>query len=96
MLAKKLLFANTEAGDLTRFISGFFDTTVGAKKDVESYRHIATEIKVPPDRIMFVSDAAAELDAAAAASLKILLCVRPGNNSQPCSHSMIESFDQIP
>src|SRR6185369_9535568 len=41
VLAQQLLFAHTEAGDLTPFISHYFDTGVGKKGDPESYRRIA-------------------------------------------------------
>ncbi len=97
MLAQKLLFAHTEAGDLTPFISSFFDTTIGAKREIESYRRIASELKVPPREIVFVSDVTAELDAAADAGFETLLCVRPGNHSQAANaHAVIQTFDQIP
>jgi methionine salvage enolase-phosphatase E1 len=36
VLAQKLLFANTEAGDLTPFIDGYYDTNFG-KKGPDSY-----------------------------------------------------------
>jgi enolase-phosphatase E1 len=97
VLAQKLLFANTEAGDLTPHISAFFDTSVGPKREIESYRRIASELKLPPREIVFVSDVTAELDAAGEAGLETLLCVRPGNHSQPAgTHATIQSFDQMP
>ena len=97
VLAQKLLFANTEAGDLTPYISAFFDTNIGPKRERESYRRIASELKLPPREIVFVSDVTAELDAAAEAGFETLLCVRPGNHSQPAStHATIQSFDQMP
>jgi enolase-phosphatase E1 len=97
VLAQKLLFAHTEAGDLAPFISGFFDTNIGPKRETESYGRIASALKLPPREIVFVSDVTAELDAAADAGFETLLCVRPGNPSQPASaHVAIQSFDQIP
>ena len=96
LLAQKLLFAHTEAGDLTPFISGFFDTNVGAKKDAESYRRIADALKLGPSEIIFVSDVTAELDAAAVAGLETMLCSRPGNPQTAAgSHAVIRSFDEI-
>ena len=96
VLAQKLLFAHTEAGDLTPFISGFFDTNVGAKKDAESYRRIANGLKLRPSEIIFVSDVTAELDAAAVAGLQTLLCRRPGNpQTEAGSNALIRSFDEI-
>jgi enolase-phosphatase E1 len=97
VLAQKLLFANTEARDLTPFISGYFDTNIGAKKDPESYRRIASELKLQSLAVLFVSDVTAELDAAASAGFETLLCVRPGNHPQSpaASHTIINTFDEI-
>lgn len=96
VLAQRLLFANTEAGDLTGFIGGYFDTKIGSKKDAESYRRIAGELNLQPHAILFVSDVTGELDSAASAGFETLLCVRPGNPTGPTSgHAVIETFDEI-
>jgi len=97
VLAQKLLFANTEAGDLTPFISDYFDTNVGAKKDSQSYRSIASELEVESSTVLFISDVADELDAAASAGLQTLLCIRPGNHRQNPTplHSIIKTFDEV-
>lgn len=97
VLAQKLLFANTEAGDLTAFISDYFDTNIGAKTVPDSYQRIASQLKLDSTAILFVSDVAEELDAAAAAGLQTLLCVRPGNHRQPTAtvHPIIMSFDEV-
>lgn len=76
--AQKLLFAHSEAGDLTRYFSRYFDTQVGAKKDVESYRRIVTELALPPLEVLFLSDVEAELDAARLAGLLAKQIVREG------------------
>ncbi len=96
VLAQKSLFAHTQAGDLTPFIRGYFDTNIGAKQDTESYRRIAAAFH-PASEIIFVSDVDAELDAARAAGLEIVLCVRPGNQPQAnaAAHPLIHSFDEI-
>jgi enolase-phosphatase E1 len=99
VLAQKLLFSNTaEAGDLTPFVSGYFDTSIGLKKDAESYRRIAGAVGKSPAEILFVSDVTAELDAAATAGFDVALCVRPGivSPTTPSSHSVIQSFDELP
>jgi len=82
-LAQRLLFGHTRHGDLTPFISGFFDTEVGPKTAVDSYRRIAAELRQPASAILFNSDTTAELDAAAGAGCQVLLCQRPGNRPQP-------------
>jgi enolase-phosphatase E1 len=96
-LAQKLLFAHTEAGDLTRFISNYFDTTVGSKTDAESYRRIAAALRLPANEVLFISDVVGELDAASAAGMQTLLCVRPGNHSQSFAarYRIIQSFNEI-
>jgi enolase-phosphatase E1 len=96
-LAQKLLFAHTEAGDLTKFISNYFDTAVGSKTDVESYRKIAAALYLPATEVLFISDVVNELDAANAAGMQTLLCVRPGNQPQssPARFRVIQSFNEI-
>ena len=97
VLAQKLLFAHTEAGDLTGWLHGYFDTTVGPKTAAESYQSIAEEFHLSPPQVLFISDAVAELDAAKRAGLQTLLCVRPDNprSSGPHVHAVIRSFDEI-
>lgn len=67
--AQKLYFAHSVAGDLTPLLSGYFDTTTGAKGDAQSYTKIAAAIGVPAGAITFFSDAPAETDAALQAGL---------------------------
>src|SRR5262249_52425228 len=62
--AQTLLFRYSEAGDLTPFLSDYFDTTSGPKKEPASYQRIARSLLIAPERILFLSDVAAELDAA--------------------------------
>jgi enolase-phosphatase E1 len=97
VLAQKLLFAHTSAGDLTRLIDGYFDTLIGAKKEGESYRRIAETLRIQPAEIVFISDVAAELDAARSAGLQTVLAVRPGNLPQALAgqHISVTTFDEI-
>jgi len=96
-LAQKLLFAHTEAGDLTKFIGNYFDTTVGLKTDAESYRQIAAALCLPGNEVLFISDVVNELDAASTAGMQTLLCVRPGNPPQGYRerYQIIQSFNEI-
>jgi enolase-phosphatase E1 len=97
VLAQQLLFAHTEAGDVTGFIEAYFDTTTGAKTSSDSYEKIATALSVNASQVVFISDVVSELDAARGAGMETLLCLRPGNHSQPASHHQaIDSFDGIP
>ncbi len=96
VLAQKLLFAHTTAGDLTHFIKEFFDTTTGKKIEAESYDGISTALGLSPREILFVSDTVAELDAANLAGMQTILCVRPGREPpSPSSHPTIETFDEL-
>jgi enolase-phosphatase E1 len=97
VLAQRLLFAHTTAGDLTRFLDCYFDTTTGSKSDSRSYRDIAAALQQAPEQILFISDVLAELDAARIAGMKTLLCLRPGNRNQPLSDQQqsIQSFAEI-
>ena len=81
-LAQQLLFANSTAGDLTPFISAYFDTTLGPKMESDSYRRIVDAIGVPAPSTVFVSDVTKELGAARAAGLEAVLSIRPGNQPQ--------------
>jgi enolase-phosphatase E1 len=94
VLAQRLLFGHTREGDLTKFISHYFDTTVGHKADQGSYERIADAMRLRPSEIIFASDVTAELDAARAAGLKTVLTLRPGNRpiESPTAHATVSSF----
>jgi enolase-phosphatase E1 len=96
-LAQELLFAHTEAGDLTEFIENYFDTTVGSKQELKSYRRIAAVLRLRTSEVLFISDVVAELDAADAAGMHTVLCVRPGNQPQPSAErrGCIQSFATV-
>ena len=74
--AQRDLFGHSTSGDLTPFIRAYFDTTTGPKSAPPSYSSIAAELGHPPAAIVFVSDVAAELDAAHATGMVTALCVR--------------------
>ena len=97
VLAQQLLFAHTEAGDLTRFIDNYFDTNVGKKGEADSYRRIASELGLAPNEIMFISDVTTELEAATEAGMKTLLSLRPGNPPQSAAerYRSIHTFDDV-
>jgi enolase-phosphatase E1 len=97
VLAQRMLFEHTSSGDLTGLLSGFFDTTIGPKREATSYAAIATGLEVAPADVLFVSDTVAELDAARDAGMQTALCVRAGAAETPSagSHRVIESFAQL-
>jgi enolase-phosphatase E1 len=96
VLAQKLLFGASDFGNLTRLIDRFFDTDMGAKTSAESYTRIAGELGRAPGEVLFVSDIAAELEAARAAGMHVALSVRPGNPPQPAIESqVVHSLDEV-
>lgn len=93
--AQKLLFAHTPFGDLTPLFSGYFDTTTGAKTDAGSYRKIAAAAGCAPADVLFLSDVAAELDAAAAAGMQTYWLVRDGTPDPGAAHRQVTSFADV-
>ena len=95
--AQRLFFGHTAAGDLTPHLRGHYDTTTGPKREAASYAAIAADMRLDPRQILFVSDVAAELDAARGAGMATALAVRPGNRDAGglCDHDPIQSFAEI-
>jgi enolase-phosphatase E1 len=94
--AQRSLFRQTTAGDLTRFIHDYFDTTTGPKTSAESYTRIAAALEHAPADLLFVSDIAAELDAARTAGMRTALCMRGVEmRSSAGAHPVIHTFDQL-
>ena len=94
--AQQCLFANSTAGDLRPFIRAYFDTTTGPKTAPQSYERIAEGLEQLPAQVLFLSDMAAELDAARLAGLHTRLCVRPPAPVPPSSgHPVIRTFDEV-
>jgi len=93
--AQRNLFANTTAGDLSVFVSDYFDTTTGPKRLASSYRRIAERLGNSPGEVLFVSDVTAELDAAGEAGMRTVLCVRGSTPERSSSHARVSSFDEL-
>ncbi|HQR71872.1 MAG TPA: acireductone synthase [Burkholderiaceae bacterium] len=93
VLAQKLYFAHTAAGDLTPMLRGHFDTTMGPKNEPQSYfsirRAIGGDLK-----LTFLSDSALELVAASAAGLRSIQVRRPGFTGARYS-PFVASFDDL-
>jgi enolase-phosphatase E1 len=94
--AQRLIYGHTVAGDLTPLLSGYFDTHIGHKREVGSYRRIAEAIGTPPERILFLSDVREELDAAREAGWQTTWLVREGMPGLAAAHRRVTRFDQIP
>jgi enolase-phosphatase E1 len=97
VLAQRLVFGHSSAGDLTPLLAAFFDTTTGPKREPESYRRIAAARGRVPTEGLFLSDTAEELEAARVAGMQTALVVRPGAPEPTVStHPMVRSFDELP
>jgi len=95
ILAQRLLFRHSTAGDLTPLLTGHFDTTTGPKREPDSYARIARALAAPPARLLFVSDVEAELDAARSGGLATALCVREGPLPADSRHPAIRDLSAL-
>jgi len=97
VLAQRLLFRYTSAGDLTSLLRWYFDTRIGSKVDPESYRRVATSVGIHIEAFLFLSDSIKELNAAFTAGMQVRLVVRPGNAPVPAGHGYdtIHSLDEV-
>jgi enolase-phosphatase E1 len=96
VLAQQMLFRTTALGDLTPCIDRFFDTGVGPKTSPESYRRIADALQCAAGQILFISDAAQELEAARDAGWSVLMCVRPGHRPPPDAEwATVQDFGEV-
>jgi len=95
--AQKLIFAHSSAGDLTPFLSAYFDTRVGPKTAAASYAAIAEAMGVKPGEMLFVSDVVRELNPAREAGCITRLSLREGNApvADAEGHEAIRSFAEI-
>lgn len=77
--AQQLLYGHCSDGDLRPLFSGWFDTRLGPKQEAASYRQLVDALGCRPGQVLFLSDARAELAAAADADLQVCGCRRAGN-----------------
>jgi len=93
--AQRLLFSHTEYGDLTPLFSGYFDTRIGAKGEVDAYRQIAGSLALEADEILFLSDIETELAAAEGAGMQTWKLVRDADFATDCRFRQARSFAEI-
>ena len=90
------MFAHSEGGDLTNFLSGHFDTGTGPKRSADSYRAIAVAIELPAEQVLFLSDIVEELDAAKLAGMATMMLARaPDTCPADGRHRCVADFDAI-
>lgn len=100
--SQQLFFRFSECGDMRLLFSGYFDTTIGPKREVKSFINLAQAIALQPESIMFISDVKEELDAAAYAGFRTTWVLRPEETTldpvklaKKSEHTIVTSFDQI-
>ena len=99
--AQKLLFGHSSAGDLRPLFAGYFDTAIGGKREVASYRNVLAELGHEGKDVLFLSDVVEELDAAREAGMGTVLLDRREDYPEPrlgsaChGHDRVESFSEI-
>jgi enolase-phosphatase E1 len=91
--AQKLIFKYSNYGDLTEYITDYFDTKIGAKRESSSYASILKAIDIDPKYVAFYTDIKEEADAATQNKIKCFIMKRPGNSPQIMhAYEKIESF----
>jgi methylthioribulose 1-phosphate dehydratase/enolase-phosphatase E1 len=96
--AQRLLFKHSNHGDLRKYLSCYFDTSVGQKRSSNSYIDILKTLGVDhASRVVFVTDILEEAAAAAEAGMQTIIAVRPGNSPLPENHGfkLSSNFDDI-
>ena len=95
VLAQKLFFKHSCAGNLLPLFTGHFDTHIGHKQDYQSYRAIQEEIAISARNILFLSDIIGELDAAKKAGFQTCHVIRDEPLQKASTHQWVSSFQQI-
>ena len=78
---------------MTPLFSGYFDTRIGAKRDISSYAAILQQLQLPPKQVLFLSDVVAELDAARPLGIDTIQLIREGQTGG--SHALAHNFSEI-
>jgi enolase-phosphatase E1 len=92
--AQQLLFSHTRHGDLTPYLSAYFDTTTGPKLESASYATIARRAELAPRFLLFLSDHPGEVQAASAAGMQAIRVDRDGAPAGDGSR-VVHSFDEL-
>ncbi|HSW11568.1 MAG TPA: acireductone synthase [Solimonas sp.] len=93
--AQRLIFGHSDAGDLTPLFSGYFDTRIGGKREVASYRAILQQLGLPGEEVLFLSDIAEELDAAQAAGMKTCQLLRDERTRPGAGHPQVTTMTAV-
>ena len=91
--AQKLIFKFANQGDLSNYLSAYFDTVTGPKRETNTYKIIADQLQFPASSILFLSDIREELMAADEVGMQTIQLVRPGTTSN--WKNTAENFTEI-
>eukprot|EP01035_Chromulina_nebulosa_P017799 gene17799-23407_t len=96
--AQKLLFKYSNHGDLRQYLSCFFDTVIGNKKDKSSYLEIIKYLGVDsPKDVLFITDVYEEAEAAANVGIDVILSIRDGTAPLPTNNAFktVTNFNSL-
>ncbi len=95
ILAQKLIFKYSNLGDLSSYISNYFDTGVGHKRDFNSYLKISDMLNCNPNEIIFFTDVQEEADSALSIGIKSYILLRNGNSPiEKIKHPTLNTFSE--
>ena len=95
VLAQKLFFKYSCAGNLLPLFKDHFDTHIGHKQDQQSYEAIQKKLAMPAKEILFLSDIIEELEAAKKAGFQTCHVIRGNAALASQAHPCVSSFQQI-
>ena len=94
--AQRLLFRHSVGGDLEGLFTAYFDTATGGKQEPASYIAIVAACQTAPGNILFLSDTAAELDAAQRAGMTTCQLVRSQDGTVASGrHRVATHFNEV-
>lgn len=93
--AQKELLRNTNHGDLTNLISGFYDNDFGLLTDSDSYKRLCTDIKINPSEVVFLTKSPVEGRAAMEAGLSVVLVLTHRHNVKAVSQEDRRLFPYV-
>ncbi len=79
ILAQKLIFTYSNLGDLSQYISKYFDTGVGSKREEKSYLNIINQLNAKSNEMVFFTDIYEEALASSAVGITSYILIRDGN-----------------
>ncbi|CAF0908558.1 unnamed protein product [Brachionus calyciflorus] len=94
--AQKLLFGFSDKGDMLKYFSGHFDTNIGLKVEMQSYKNILESLNKSANQVLFLTDLIREAEAATDAGLYVCLLRRADNPDKEIKNFIwVNSFDEI-